>query len=123
MRYRTVIEVICDAANADDAVDIAGDYLSGKVDFGVEMASNTVSMRVHKIRKFAISGLAAVVLLSVVLVKLLPAGSVSAEKGSSGPVLCSTYTVMPTLKTSGESEFKNQWEEKKDEAVLNYIKN
>ena len=35
MKYRTVIELICEATNEEEAINTAGDYLRGDVDFGV----------------------------------------------------------------------------------------
>ena len=35
MKYRTIIEVICEAQDKDDAYNIAGDYLRGHVEFVV----------------------------------------------------------------------------------------
>ncbi|MDD4957138.1 MAG: hypothetical protein PHH49_03395 [Candidatus Omnitrophica bacterium] len=42
MLYRTVIEIICDAANEDEACHTAGEYLRGNEEFGIEMRFKAV---------------------------------------------------------------------------------
>ncbi|MBD3425827.1 MAG: hypothetical protein GF409_01195 [Candidatus Omnitrophica bacterium] len=47
MKYKTVIEIVCDAYDEDDACHIAGEYLRGNEEFGVLMTFNTHSMNPH----------------------------------------------------------------------------
>ena len=41
VKYKTVIEVYCDARNEDEAMYTAGEFLRGNVQPGVEMSSRT----------------------------------------------------------------------------------
>lgn len=41
MKYITVIEVICDAPDADEAYNMAGEYLRGNEEHGVSMHCRT----------------------------------------------------------------------------------
>lgn len=41
MKYKTVIEVYCDARDKDEAMHTAGEYLRGNVQPGVKMFSRT----------------------------------------------------------------------------------
>ena len=57
MRYKTVIEVVCDAANEEDACHIAGEYLRSNDEIGTVMVSKTLSLKKEKIGKIATCGL------------------------------------------------------------------
>ena len=37
MQYKTVIEIICEAVDDHEALDIAGEFLKGDLEAGVEM--------------------------------------------------------------------------------------
>ena len=41
MKYKTIIEVITEADDPQDAADVAGDYLRGFIDSGVQMKCQT----------------------------------------------------------------------------------
>ena len=56
MKYRTVIEIISDDVDADNALYTAGEYLRGNIDCGVEMKSHTVSFNHYILRKLCVSG-------------------------------------------------------------------
>ena len=122
MRYRTVIELICDASDKEDASNIAGEYLKGDVDFGVDMKCRTESMVSHRVKKYAATCAVFVLIVSALLLKVMPAGDAGKDAAVSRWGISGTYTVVPELKTQDQSEFKQEWEEKKDEAVLDYIK-
>ncbi|MGB2601169.1 MAG: hypothetical protein WBD00_07685 [Candidatus Omnitrophota bacterium] len=49
MKYKTVIEIVCDAYDEDEAYHIAGEYLRGNEEFGIMMTCKTdrVSSRHH----------------------------------------------------------------------------
>lgn len=122
MKYRTVIELVCDATDREDAINISGEYLRGEVDFGVEMKWASTSVLTHKMKKYAITCLVALFALSAVVLKVT-----SIEGGSgSGSVACGnlsqTYTIMPELKTSTKEGFREEWLKKKDEAILDFLK-
>lgn len=123
MKYRTIIELICDAANSEDAANTSGEYLRGNVDFGVAMKCRTESCCSYKAKKYAIVCAAVLFLFSPVIVKVAAFNANGKSSGVLGDCFRSTYTVTPQLKTKDIHDFKTKWEKKKDEAVLNYIKN
>ncbi|MFH1664591.1 MAG: hypothetical protein ABIA77_00375 [Candidatus Omnitrophota bacterium] len=45
MKYRTVIEIVCDAADKDDAYHIAGEYLRGNIESDVTMNCATAALK------------------------------------------------------------------------------
>lgn len=123
MKYRTVIELTCDAVDADDAIHTAGEYLKGEVDFGVAMKCNAVSFRAHRIRKYATVCIVASLMCTTFLLKVTPIGTDQKVSGLKNLGFNGTCTVTPALKTKHKSNFKEEWAKKKDEAVLQYIKN
>ena len=123
MKFKTIIELICDAADKDDAMNIAGDYLRGEEDFGVRsMRCTTISLRTQRVIRYTATSLVALLFFSVLICRFI-----SQEKGAE---FCSqrsvgrgsTYTVVPELKTGNDEDFKADWEKKKDAAVLEYLK-
>ncbi|MDD5634286.1 MAG: hypothetical protein PHW46_03320 [Candidatus Omnitrophica bacterium] len=122
MKYRTVIEVVCDAPDPDSAIDIAGEYLRGDVDFGVEMKTKISSLRAYKMKKYLVSVIAMLFISSSLLLQFIPLSGVSNNAGRTGSPVFSTYTVMPSLNTKGKDDFRKEWDEKKGEAVLDYLK-
>ena len=123
MKYRTVIELICDAGDKDEASNIAGDYLKGDIDFGVEMRCATGSVWGHRVAKYAASSAITIMVFASFLLRVAP---VAVENQGGGNYIVgfeSTSTVMPELKTKHKEDFKQEWQEKKDDAVLEYLKN
>jgi hypothetical protein len=121
MKYKTIIEIICDAADRDEASNIAGEYLRGLGDANISMRLKTVSMRTSQVVKYGSS-------LGVLLVFVSLFGSNIAQNfnekehmpsGNGSPSVC---TVMPELKTNQGNDFKKEWNDKKDKAILEYIK-
>ena len=123
MRYRTIIEVICDADGRDDATNIAGEYLRGALDCGVVMHSKTDLLWSHNMKKYALSSIVIVVMFLTMTLKGGSISSFTENKADSSRVVCNTYTIMPALKTKHRSEFKKEWTKKKEEAVLDFLKN
>ncbi|MFC1570762.1 hypothetical protein ACFL4E_03155 [Candidatus Omnitrophota bacterium] len=123
MKYRTVIELICDASDREEASNIAGDYLKGEVDFGVEMNCKTASLWSHRVTKYAVSSALVLLVFSTLLLKVTPISVEDSKTASSRFGFQNTYTVMPALKTKHKADFRKEWEQKKDEAVLEFLKN
>lgn len=115
MKYRTVIELICEAADKEDASHIAGDYLKGDVDFGVEMKCTTDSLWEHRMKKSAATCVVTLLIFSAFLFKVSSAPDGSANKLIPQLGIRNTSTVMPALKTTNKEEFKKEWEEKTKE--------
>lgn len=122
MKYRTTVELICDAPDRDEAGNIAGEYLKGELDFGVEMKSKTESITAHKVRMYSSVFVIVVLALSVVLLKDAVLSGRTDTGHTPAAAFRSTYTIMPVLKTKHTEDFKKEWADKKDEAVLEYLK-
>ncbi len=123
MKYRTMIEVICEANGKDEATNIAGEYLRGRVEYGVEMKSKTDLLLSHNVKKYALSTVVIVVMFLTMTLKVGSIDNFSGNKTDSTRAICNTYTIMPALKTKHKSDFKKEWTKKKDEAVLDFLKN
>ena len=122
MKYRTVIELICDASDSEDAINTAGDYLKGEVDFGVEMRCEAVSLWAYRVKKYAAASVVTVLVFSTFLLKVTPIAGNEKTGVSARLGFRNTCTIMPALKTKNGSDFKTEWEKKKEEAVLEYLK-
>jgi len=57
MRYRTVIEIICEEIDAENALHTAGEYLRGNIETGVVMNCKTSSWNLHLAKRLCLSGL------------------------------------------------------------------
>ncbi|MBD3379313.1 MAG: hypothetical protein GF408_02505 [Candidatus Omnitrophica bacterium] len=122
MKYRTIIEVICEASNREEAANIAGEYLKGDLDFGVSMKCKSEALSAHKALKYSAVCMTTVLLLSTLMVKVTPFGGNEKVASSFRKGVYNTYTVMPALKTKHKADFKKEWEAKKDQAILDYLK-
>ena len=123
MKYRTVIELVCSASDRDEACNIAGEYLKGDLDFGVVMKLKTASCVAHKALKYGITCAAAFMVSFTFLALFEPIANMG-EKSKSSIIagIGSTCTVTPELKTQGETGFKKKWARRKDETVLDYLR-
>lgn len=123
MKYRTVIQLVCDAADREDAIHMAGEYLRGELDFGVHMKCDTVSVRAHRARKYVVSCVVVCAIFSALALKVMPvADGASGVLHASKPGYSNTYTIMPVLKTKYKADFKKEWESKKYEAMMDFLK-
>ncbi len=123
MKYRTVIELVCNAADKEEASNVAGDYLKGEIDFGVEMRCNTTSLWAHRVTKYAVSTAVMMLVFSSLLLKVTPIGDNEKISPSSQLGFRNTYTVMPALRTKHKADFKKEWEKKHQETALEHLKN
>lgn len=122
MKYRTVIELICEASSREEASNIAGEYLKGELDFGVSMKCRSQRLTNHKVIKYGIACALCLVIFSSMMFKVTMLGSDEKVKSSIGRNIYNTYTIMPALKTKHRAEFKKEWDEQKEKAVLEYLK-
>ena len=122
MKFRTVIEVICDASDADEAGNIAGEYLRGKEDSGIQMNSKTNLLSGYRVKKYAVRSL----LVFLVVFAIMAGSGLPINNGtvnsSAGLTNTTTYTVQPELKTSYDSELRADWHDKEDEVIREYLK-
>lgn len=122
MRYKTTIEIITDAENKSEAIDIVGEYLSGNnIVSGIDMKCAT--RPVNNYAKNSIAAFTALSLIAICAILLAAHLNPSQKIGSS----CSgVNAVQPPLKTSavlaGSTEFKREWEKTQTSEALNHIK-
>ena len=120
MKYRTMIEIVCEASDKEEAYNTAGEYLRNKIDSGVQMSCKTEPLWAHKAVKYSLSSVLMIMLFAAFLLRVTP---ISGEaKSGTGICASNTYTIMPELKTKHTADFKKEWENKKEEAVLEFIK-
>jgi hypothetical protein len=122
MKYRTVIELISEANDKDDAFNIAGDYLRGQVDFGVDMRCKTTKLWEHKAMKYGLTCLFAALFFSTLAFNVTTIGGEEMVRSSYGAGIQDNFTIMPVLKTKHRSDFKKEWQTKNDEVTLKYLK-
>lgn len=121
MKYRTVIELVCEASDKDDASNLAGDYLRGDIDFGVDMRCRTTSLASYKFKKIASTCALTFFIFFLFLFNVTPVGSyIASETGRAS--FQATSTVMPSLRTRYAEDFRERWEEEKERAVMDYLK-
>lgn len=120
MRFKTTIEIISDAKDKDEAMDIAGEYLSGNLVSGVNMKCIT---------RPAASYAKGVVSVMVVLLLVLTATiTVIGARPTHNAVqnVSAINAVQPPLKTAiadkKNADFKKEWQDKQNKEALNYIK-
>ncbi len=119
MKYRTTIEIVSDAKDKHEALEIVGEYLLGNIMSGIDMRCKTRPIKIYRaiVASVAIVGLA----VSIGLFTLLPV------KGSHNfPVAQSRIDAVPApLKTSPmtteDIEFKKRWNEKQVKAAFETI--
>ena len=120
MRYRTVIEVVTEAQNKSEAMDIVGEYLSGGVFSGVEMKYSTRS--VSGVKKAAIT----ITALSLMLVAAIVSLYLIKPIGIGAPSLSGMSAVQPPLQTQAlhvsDVQFKSQWQDEHNKEALRKIK-
>ncbi|MBD3427148.1 MAG: hypothetical protein GF409_07975 [Candidatus Omnitrophica bacterium] len=116
MKYRTVIELTCEAPDKDEACDMAGAYLKGDIDFGVDMICTTSSLPTHRLTKCAVVISVFLVLSLITILRFSPIGCAEKVTGSRNEGFCSAYALMPALKTKHRGGFKGAWEKKHQRA-------
>lgn len=120
MKYRTKIEITSDAANKDEAMEIAGDYLAGNITSGIDMKYATMPVRFYNNPASKI----------IVVALLMTMGFFSGVKAKSpqnfAVNMCQVSTVTPPLKTSEANKnymrFKKEWQDKQNAEAINFIK-
>jgi hypothetical protein len=118
MRFKTVIKLVADARDKNEAIDLVDDYLAGNIVTGVDMKCATKP--VHS--PVTIVGVYALVLAVTAGVILLshikhPQNMLQTVPGVSA--------VQPPLKTSNiankSPEFKDKWQERQTKEALSQI--
>ncbi|MDD5427818.1 MAG: hypothetical protein PHI58_01095 [Candidatus Omnitrophica bacterium] len=118
MKFQTTIKLITEAKDKQEAMDIAGEYLSGNLMSGVDMKLRTSPVHRQHIG----------ITLAVAIVFGLLTFQVSHVKHSQNFVrnLPGDSVIQPPLKTSTAdkkySDFKNKWLTRHSQEALNLLK-
>ena len=120
MKFRTTIKITTEAKDKNEAMEIAGEYLSGNLMSGVDMKLSTASMNYLKKR-------AALAILAIIAFGVITA-HFACSRPSSSFISCipGDSVMQPPLKTSAPdnkySDFNKEWQAKHAKEVLNSIK-
>lgn len=117
MKYKTNIEITSEAANKDEAMEIAGDYLSGNIAFGIDMKYATRPVRFYN------NPAAKVVAVALLMTMVFFSGVKAKPQQNFSVNMCQVAAVTPPLKTSdankNDMRFKKEWQQKQTtEAIL-----
>ena len=120
MKYKTTIEITTDADSKEEALEIAGEFLSGNISSGVDM--KYLSRPVHNNRMY-VSVAAVVALVGFLFVAMV----CNKPTQIMGGVFQSLNAVQPPLKTSAISansvDFKKEWQSMHNREALNSLNN
>lgn len=118
-KYKTVIEVVCEAENKGEALDVAGEYLRGSIDSGVMMKCKTAPL--CNVSKMAVNGLCVLLLIATGVMST----SFYRPHQSPGGNMAGFDACQAPLKTKVEGsariEFKDGWRDKELNKALEYI--
>lgn len=120
MRYKTIIEIVSDAEDKNEAMEIVGEYLSGNIVSGVEMRCN--SKPAYNSSRNIIAVVVAILVVSIcaiTAIHLKPAQNFNLNTPG-------TSAIQPPLKASAtdknNNKFKKVWQTRQTQEALNYIK-
>ena len=119
MKYKTKIELITQAENKNEAMEIVGEYLSGYLASGVDMKCST--KRISNYNRHIISIAVTSLILTIVILLL---SNIKPSKNSTGNFY-GINAVQPPLRTSidgDKSEFKKEWDTRQTREALSHIK-
>ena len=122
MKYRTTIEIVSEARDKNEAIEIVGEYLSGNINSGVNMKCLTDPVQ----------SAARIAVTTLLFVALLGGSIFSALYTKPGmmatPVAPGTSAIQPPLKTSVSPDhkkseaFKKAWEAAQVKEALRFSK-
>jgi hypothetical protein len=116
MKYKTTINIVSEARNRDEAIDIVEEYLSGNIRSGVDMKCATGPERT------AVKVTCAVA-LSLVIVGVIIFPIHLKTPQLMVPNVSAISAVQAPLKTDRKNvEFKKEWETRQTKEAIEYIK-
>ena len=118
MKFKTTIKLTTEAKDKHEAMEIAGEYLSGNLTSGVDMTLRTTAVCSYKQRVVAV--------LAVVFIVGAMTISVSSTKHSQIMNMPGDSAILPPMKTSladkEYANFKKAWQAKQAQQALKSIK-
>ena len=116
MKYRTLIEIVNEAENKNEAIDIAGEFLRGNLSEDVEMKCMSKPLKPRALLKTSILFLSVALLCGVVTISNIKNSPFSIS-------LVKNYNaIQPPLTTPKSTNFKETWQEEENKKVIEYIK-
>lgn len=120
MRFITRIDIISEAKDKNEAVEIAGEYLSGNITSGIEMKCHTTPAISNVRNAVGVVAISAIFIVATLLVThIRPAQVMPQAAGINN-------AIQPPLKTSEvsnkTSNFRKAWQERHNKAALDSIK-
>lgn len=119
MKFKTTIEIVTEAEDRDEALHLAGEYLSGYLDSGVDMKFATRAISPYK--KVYITVTAISLLLAITVFSLIRTFVPQTFDRSTAGI----NAVQPPLRTSivmpNDIQFKKEWENRHNTAALNRL--
>lgn len=118
-KFKTTIELVTEAENKNEAMEIVGEYLSGQLASGVDMRCRT--RRQPTYNKAVIS---VVVTMLILTISIFSIAQFKSNKSFVGAIP-EINAVQSPLKTSSvvkENDFKKAWEARQTKEALNRIK-
>jgi len=120
MKYRTKIEIVTEARDKIEALEIAGDYLVGNISSGVAMSYSARPAYQHAVKVISAVTVSAIVMLAVILVPQVRHATGMAQ------TVTGASAIQPPLKTSNadrlSAEFKKEWQVRQTAEALNVIR-
>lgn len=119
MKYRTTIQLITEARDKTEALEIASEYLVGNLSSGVDMRLSAKPAYHNAVKVASAVTVAAMVMIAVLVV---PQARRVISVNPSGPA---TSAIQPPLKTSADrlsAEFKKEWQVRQTAEALNIIR-
>ena len=120
MKYKTTIEIVTNAQDKNEAMEIVGEYLSGHLSSGVDMKCAT-----RRFSHYAKPVISVIALSLVFFIGILSIINIKPSKITIGNI-SGINAVQPPLKTSAtieKADFKKEWEAKQTKEALKLIKN
>lgn len=120
MRYKTTIQIVTDARDRNEAVEMADEYLSGQLAHGIDMRCSTRPAYQSAVRTVSAVAVTAMLLVAVAITPQVrhATGVVSTGALSSA--------IQPPLKTSNadkiSAEFKKEWQVRQTAEALSVIR-
>ena len=120
MQFKTTIKLITEAKDKNEAMEIAGEYLSGNLTTGVEMKLNTAPLHSNVKRAGFVLAISSILLLSAIHLSYIkhPQNIIQNLPGDS--------VIQPPLKTfsadNSYSAFQKEWQARHAKEVLSSIR-
>jgi len=120
-KYRTVIELVTEAEDRNEATDIAGEYLRGTLSSGIYMKCTTKPVSNYQ-RVVVLTAIAVFFVASAVLSHNTVKDSQDINGAQCIVGINACQPVMETSRSDAGGAFKDKWQEKETEKAIEYIK-